>query len=63
VNISNCVQNEDGSLDFEFHVDHEEATYLMGFAIQTLIQLGTISVSEQEEQDIDLFPEPEGSLQ
>lgn len=62
--IKNCVALEDGSLDFEFQVSHEEATYLLGFALQTLIQLGSIQVAaDTNEQQLDLFPDTEGSLQ
>ena len=70
MNISNCVQNDDGSLDFEFHVDQEEAAFLMDFAIKSLIHNGIIKLT-QDSQEValpntfteDLFPEPEGGLQ
>ena len=56
--IKNCVQNEDGSLNFEFFVDREEAAFLMDYAVKDLIHFGIISVKEQEdEQQISLFPE------
>lgn len=55
--IKNCVQNEDGSLNFEFFVDREEAAFLMDYAVKDLIHFGIISVKEQEdEQQISLFP-------
>lgn len=55
--IRNCVQNEDGSLDFTFHVDNNEAAFLMDYAVKDLIHFGIISVREQEEeQQISLFP-------
>lgn len=70
MNISNCVQNDDGSLDFEFHVDQEEAAFLMDFAIKSLIHNGIIKIT-QDSQEVslpdtyteDLFPETEGGLQ
>lgn len=70
MNIQNCVQNEDGSLDFEFHVDQEEAAFLMDYAVKSLISEGIINIT-RETQEVsltdpyseDLFPEPEGSLQ
>lgn len=55
--IKNCVQNEDGSLNFEFFVDRDEAAFLMDYAVKDLIHFGIISVKEQEdEQQISLFP-------
>jgi hypothetical protein len=51
------VQNEDGSLDFTFHVDNNEAAFLMDYAVKDLIHFGIITVREQEEeQQISLFP-------
>lgn len=62
--IKNCVQNEDGSLDFDFHVDVEEAAFLMDFAIKSLVYNGIVQVKASEsDQQLDLFPEPEGGLQ
>lgn len=64
MNISNCVQNEDGSLNFDFQVDVNEAEFLLDFAIKALLERGIISIQETEaEQQIALFPECEGSLQ
>jgi len=52
------VQNDDGSLNFEFHVDSQEAAFLMDYAVKDLIHFGIISVSKQEdEQQISLFPD------
>lgn len=52
------MQNEDGSLNFEFFVDREEAAFLMDYAVKDLIHFGIISVKQQEdEQQISLFPE------
>jgi hypothetical protein len=52
------VQNDDGSLNFEFHVDRDEAAFLMDYALKDLIHFGIISVSKQEnEQQISLFPD------
>ena len=33
MNITNCVQNDDGSLDFDFHVDKNEAEFDKGMQI------------------------------
>lgn len=52
------MQNDDGSLNFEFFVDRDEAAFLMDYAVKDLIHFGIISVKEQEdEQQISLFPE------
>jgi hypothetical protein len=52
------VQNKDGSLNFEFLVDNEEAAFLMDYAVKDLIHFGIISVHKQdEEQQVSLFPE------
>jgi hypothetical protein len=54
--IDNCNRNEDGSLDFEFHVDEEEAAFLMNHAVQNLITKGTLEVEVQKaEQEFALF--------
>lgn len=53
--IRNCVQNEDGSLDFDFHVSSDEAAFLMDYSIKSLVHHGLINIMEtQEEQEIDL---------
>ena len=53
--IKNCVRNEDGSLDFEFHVTNDEASFLMDFSIKSLIHHGLIKIAEsEEEQEINL---------
>ena len=62
--IKNCVQNEDGSLDFDFHVDTEEAAYLMDYAIKSLVNSGIIKLQMNEyDQQLDLFENCEGGLQ
>lgn len=54
--IENCTRNEDGSLDFEFHVDEEEAAFLMDHAVKNLIHHGVLSVEVQRaEQQYALF--------
>jgi hypothetical protein len=58
------VQNEDGSLDFDFHVDTDEASYLMNFAITNLINLGALSIeASTEETQVDLFADIQGGIQ
>jgi hypothetical protein len=54
--INNCNRNDDGSLDFEFHVDEEEAAYLMDHAVKNLIAKGALHVEiQQAEQEFALF--------
>lgn len=61
--IENCVRNEDGSLDFDFHVDAEEAAFLMDHAVKNLIHHGVIQVNVQEaEQQMALFKYEGGKL-
>ena len=61
--ISDCVQNKDGSLDFDFHVDANEAAFLMDFSIKELVRRGIFSVSVDEiEQELDLFKENGGQV-
>ena len=61
--ISNCVQNDDGSLDFDFHVDQEEAAFLMDHAVKDLIHNGIIQVNVQNaEQQYALFKEEGGKV-
>ena len=64
MNISDCVRNEDGSLDFNFHVTEEEAAFLMDFAIKSLVHSGIIKITaESQDIDLDNFPDTEGGLQ
>ncbi len=53
--IKNCVKNEDGSLDFDFHVNSEEASFLMDFSIKSLIHHGLVNIiASEQEQEVDL---------
>jgi hypothetical protein len=61
--ISNCVQNKDGSLDFEFHVDAKEAAFLMDYAIKELVRRGVFEVAtDAVQQELDLFKEEGGHV-
>lgn len=61
--ISNCVQNKDGSLDFEFHVDAKEAAFLMDYAIKELVRRGVFEVAtDQVQQELNLFKEEGGQV-
>lgn len=61
--ITNCVQNKDGSLDFEFHVDNKEASFLMDYAIKELIRRGVFEVAtDMVEQELDLFKQEGGQV-
>lgn len=61
--IRNCVQNKDGSLDFNFHVDPDEASFLMDFAIKELVRRGVFTVAtDVVEQELDLFKQEGGQL-
>ena len=54
--INNCVQNSDGSLDFDFHVDSNEASFLMDLAIKELVRRGVFSIAtDVAQQELDLF--------
>lgn len=62
--IKNCVQNDDGSLDFDFHVDTEEASFLMDYAVKSLVNNGIIKLQmDEQDQQLDLFDNCEGGLQ
>jgi len=61
--ITNCVQNKDGSLDFDFHVDANEASFLMDFSIKELVRRGILDVAtDMAEQELDLFKEDGGQV-
>lgn len=61
--IRDCVQNKDGSLDFNFHVDPDEASFLMDFAIKELVRRGVFTVAtDVVEQELDLFKQEGGQL-
>lgn len=40
--IKNLIKNKDGSMDFEFSVDQQEAEFLMHYAVTNLIREGII---------------------
>ena len=62
--ISNCVKNEDGSYDFDFHVDNEEAAFLMDHAVKNLIHHGVIQINlDDAQQELDLFKQEGGQVQ
>ena len=62
--ISNCVKNEDGSYDFDFHVDNEEAAFLMDHAVKNLIHHGVIQINlDHAQQELDLFKQEGGQVQ
>jgi len=46
--ISNLVENDDGSIDFDFKVDAQESEFLLAFAIKALIREGIIKTGEEE---------------
>ena len=61
--ISNCVKNEDGSYDFDFHVEAEEAAFLMDHAVKNLIHHGIIQINfEEAEQEFELFKQYGGKV-
>lgn len=62
--ISNCVKNDDGSYDFDFHVTKDEAAFLMDLAVKSLVHRGIIQLAEQEaEQEFEIFKEDGGVVQ
>ena len=61
--ITNCVQNKDGSLDFDFHVDANEASFLMDYAIKELVRRGVIKVAtDAAEQELAILKEEGGHV-
>jgi hypothetical protein len=57
------VQNSDGSLDFDFHVDPNEASFLMDLAIKELVRRGVFSIAtDVAQQELDLFKEDGGMV-
>ena len=61
--INNCVQNNDGSLDFDFHVEPNEASFLMDLAIKELVRRGVFSIAtDVAQQELDLFKEDGGKV-
>lgn len=62
--IRNCVQNDDGSLDFDFHVDTDEAAFLMDYAIKSLVFEGILKVqTDQAEQELEIIKDNGGLVQ
>ena len=50
-------------MDFDFHVDENEAAFLMDFSIKELVRRGIFSVAAQEvEQELDLFKKNGGQV-
>jgi len=61
--IKNCVVNDDGSYDFDFHVDPNEASFLMDLAIKELVRRGVFSIAtDVAQQELDLFKEDGGMV-
>jgi len=48
MDIKNLVENEDGSVDFDFKVDKQETEFLLTFAIKALIREGIIKTGQEE---------------
>ncbi len=46
--ISNLIENDDGSMDFDFKVDSKESEFLLSFAIKALIREGIIKTGQEE---------------
>ncbi len=44
----NLVENNDGSMDFDFKVDATESEFLLAFAIKALIREGIIKTGQEE---------------
>ena len=62
--ITNCIQNKDGSLDFDFHVDANEASFLMDFAIKELVRRGIFEIATDEaEQELEFLKQEGGLVQ
>jgi hypothetical protein len=58
------VQNSDGSLDFDFHVDANESAFLMDLAIKELVRRGVLTIAtEAAQQELDLFKQDGGQVQ
>ena len=49
--IKNLVENDDGTVDFDFKVDKNENEFLVNFAIKALIREGVIKTSTEEMQE------------
>ena len=48
MHIKNLVENDDGSVDFDFKVDSQETEFLLTFAIKALIREGIIKTGQEE---------------
>ena len=48
MDIKNLVENDDGSVDFDFKVDSKETEFLLTFAIKALIREGIIKTCQEE---------------
>ena len=48
MDIKNLVENDDGSVDFDFKVDGKETEFLLTFAIKALIREGIIKTGQEE---------------
>lgn len=61
--IKNCVKNDDGTYDFDFHVEADEAAFLMDHAVKNLIHHGIIQINfEEAEQEFELFKQEGGKV-
>ena len=51
--IKNLVENEDGSVDFDFKVDKNENEFLINYAVKALTRLGVVSTTAVASVDFD----------
>jgi hypothetical protein len=60
--IKNLIQNDDGSVDFDFQVDAKENEFLLDFAIKELIRQGIIKTQIDEQLEMNAQQELEFEL-
>lgn len=62
--IKNTSQNKDGTLNFELQMDQSEADFLISFAVNTLLNNGSIQINQEDiDNQVDLFEDFDGNLQ
>ena len=50
--IKNLVENEDGSVDFDFKVDKNENEFLINYAVKALMREGIIKATDDEMNEL-----------
>jgi len=61
--IKNLVENDDGSVDFDFKVDKNENEFLINYAVKALMREGIIKATDDEMNESEMNVKLKETLQ